>query len=95
MRFCQNGFEAISIGSGFDKISQNSCRTCHIVGELFSVVACISGYKCICNTITFKGITFELGAVTVDPQSSGYDPRPLIPYLNALGVPYFFEEQGQ
>ncbi|XP_074620328.1 uncharacterized protein LOC141879105 isoform X3 [Acropora palmata] len=41
-----------------------------------------------------KGITFELGAVTVDPQSSGYDPRPLIPYLNALGVPYFFEEQG-
>ncbi|XP_015764731.1 PREDICTED: uncharacterized protein LOC107343660 [Acropora digitifera] len=76
------------------KISQNSCRTCHIVGEVLLVVAYISGYKCICNTITFKGITFELGAVTVDPQSSGYDPRPLIPYLNALGVPYFFEEQG-
>ncbi|XP_068718445.1 uncharacterized protein [Montipora capricornis] len=41
-----------------------------------------------------KGIKFEIGAATVDPQSSGYDPRPLVPYLGTLGVPYFFEEQG-
>ncbi|XP_028516147.1 uncharacterized protein LOC110243543 [Exaiptasia diaphana] len=41
-----------------------------------------------------KGIAFEIGAATVDPQSTAYDPRPLIPYLAALGVPYFFEEQG-
>ncbi|EDO49825.1 predicted protein, partial [Nematostella vectensis] len=40
-----------------------------------------------------KGLTFDVGAATVDPQSSGYDPRPLIPYLATLGVPYFFEEQ--
>ena len=37
---------------------------------------------------------FELGAVTVDPQTSSYNPRPLISYMAALGVPYFYEEQG-
>lgn len=42
-----------------------------------------------------KGVCFKLGAVTVDPGSSGYNPRPLISYLGALGVPYFFEEQGK
>ena len=36
-----------------------------------------------------------MGAVTVDPQSSSYSPRPLIPYMAALGVPYFYEEQGE
>ena len=39
-------------------------------------------------------ITFELGALTVDPLSSAYDPRPLIPYLAELGVPYLYEEQA-
>ena len=32
--------------------------------------------------------------MTVDPQTSSYDPRPLIKYLAALKVPYFYEEQG-
>ncbi|KAF0310154.1 tRNA-cytidine(32) 2-sulfurtransferase [Amphibalanus amphitrite] len=41
-----------------------------------------------------RGAPFELGAVTVDPQSSQYDPRPLIPYLAKLGVPYYYEVQG-
>lgn len=41
-----------------------------------------------------KGINFTIGAVTVDPGSASYTPRPLIPYLVALGVPYFYEEQG-
>ncbi|VEL27921.1 unnamed protein product [Protopolystoma xenopodis] len=39
--------------------------------------------------------TFSLGAVTVDPGTSSYNPRPLIPYLAELGVPYFYEEQGK
>ena len=38
-------------------------------------------------------VKFELGACTVDPQSPDYDPRPLIPYLAQLGIPYFFESQ--
>ena len=46
-------------------------------------------------TSTFKGVRFELGAVTVDPQTPSYNPRPLISYLAALRVPYFYEEQGQ
>ncbi|XP_071949812.1 uncharacterized protein [Antedon mediterranea] len=40
-----------------------------------------------------KNIAFELGAVTVDPQTSTYDPSPLKGYLSELRVPYFYEEQ--
>ncbi|KZS11051.1 putative Cytoplasmic tRNA 2-thiolation protein 1 [Daphnia magna] len=39
------------------------------------------------------GIHFEIGAMTVDPGSSSYDPSPLIPYMNQLGIPYFYERQ--
>lgn len=41
-----------------------------------------------------KGIHYTLGAATVDPGSSAYDPRPLMPYLKALGVHYLYEEQA-
>ncbi|XP_066286673.1 uncharacterized protein [Branchiostoma lanceolatum] len=41
-----------------------------------------------------KNIHFDLGAVTVDPQTASYDPSPLKDYLSKLGVPYFYEEQG-
>ena len=40
-----------------------------------------------------QGIDFDLGAVTVDPQTPSYDPSPLKLYLAALGVPYFYESQ--
>lgn len=39
------------------------------------------------------GIQFEIGAMTVDPGSSSYDPSPLIPYMEQLGIPYFYERQ--
>ena len=42
-----------------------------------------------------KGIDFTFEAATVDPGSSAYDPRPLVPYLKALGVHYLYEEQGR
>lgn len=42
-----------------------------------------------------RGVRFSLGAVTVDPGSASYNPRPLIPYLAALGLPYFYEEQSE
>ncbi|KAF8818059.1 PP-loop domain-containing protein, partial [Cardiosporidium cionae] len=35
-------------------------------------------------------ISFELSVCTVDPQTPEYNPRPLIPYLKALGIPYHF-----
>jgi hypothetical protein len=39
------------------------------------------------------GISFDIGAITVDPGSSSYDPSPLIPYMEQLGIPYFYERQ--
>ena len=38
-------------------------------------------------------IHFEVGAVTVDPGTDAFDPRPLIPYMKNLGVPYYYENQ--
>ena len=42
-----------------------------------------------------QDINFELGAVTVDPQTSAYDPSPLKGYLKQLNVPYYYEEQSK
>lgn len=41
-----------------------------------------------------KGVNFELGAVTIDPGSSAYDPSPLKSYLASLEVPYYYEQQA-
>lgn len=35
-------------------------------------------------------INFELGAVTIDPQSDAFDPSPLIPYMQELDIDYHF-----
>ena len=40
-----------------------------------------------------KGVTFTLGAVTVDPEASGCDPCILIPHLKSLGVNYIIDDQ--
>lgn len=68
------------------------------------VLVCLSGGKdslSLLHTLhqyqynaTAKGVSFQLAAVTVDPQSASYDPSPLIPYLAALKIPYFFEQQA-
>lgn len=36
-------------------------------------------------------VKFDIGVVTVDPQSDDYKPEPLKAYMNELGLPYFFE----
>ena len=64
------------------------------------VLVCLSGGK---DSLTllhamkqyqyYTKMAFDLGAMTIDPQSSAYDPRPLIPYLKELNVPYLYEEQ--
>lgn len=38
-------------------------------------------------------IKFEVGAVTVDPQSEVFDPSSLIPYLKDLKAPYFYRSE--
>jgi tRNA 2-thiocytidine biosynthesis protein TtcA len=35
-------------------------------------------------------VHFELGAMTVDPMAGDFDPAPMIPYLEALGVEYHY-----
>jgi len=35
-------------------------------------------------------ITFELAAITIDPQSDDFDPSTLIPYMETLGMPYHY-----
>lgn len=35
-------------------------------------------------------IRFEFAAVTIDPQSDSFDPSPLIPYLESLGITYHY-----
>ncbi|CAK0757961.1 tRNA-cytidine(32) 2-sulfurtransferase [Gammaproteobacteria bacterium] len=38
-------------------------------------------------------IRFEVGAITVDPQSPSFDPSPLKTLIPALGIPYIYEAQ--
>lgn len=38
-------------------------------------------------------ITFDIGAVTVDPQEDSFDPSPLIPYMESLGIEYFYQQE--
>ena len=64
------------------------------------VLVCLSGGKdslTLLHTMKqyqyYTKMAFDLGAMTIDPLSSAYDPRPLIPYLKELNVPYLYEEQ--
>lgn len=38
-------------------------------------------------------ITFTIGAVTVDPQADSFDPSPLIPYMESLGIEYHYRSE--
>jgi tRNA 2-thiocytidine biosynthesis protein TtcA len=38
-------------------------------------------------------IHFDLAAITIDPMSDSFDPSPLIPYMDSLGIPYFYERE--
>lgn len=38
-------------------------------------------------------IHFDIGAVTIDPQSGSFDPSPLIPYMRSLGIDYHFKPE--
>ena len=58
--------------------------------DSLSLLHCVKQYQYYAAS---RGINFTFGAVTVDPMSSAYDPRPLIPYLEQLGVEYLYEQQ--
>ncbi|KAM3185972.1 hypothetical protein ACTXT7_005320 [Hymenolepis weldensis] len=60
--------------------------------DSLSLLHCMHAYQETCRRRADYP-SFEIGAVTVDPGSSAFDPRPLIPYLAELGVEYLYEEQ--
>jgi len=39
----------------------------------------------------YAPVQFELGAITVDPQTPDFDPSPLKAYLEKLAIPYFYQ----
>lgn len=38
-------------------------------------------------------ISFDIGAVTVDPMAGDFDPSPMIPYMKELGVDYHYQRE--
>ena len=42
---------------------------------------------------TYAPIRFELAAITIDPEITGFNPAPLKTYLQDLGIPYFYESK--
>lgn len=61
--------------------------------DSLSLLHCMHAYQESCRRRQDYP-SFEFGAVTVDPGSSAFDPKPLIPYLAELGVEYLYEKQG-
>ncbi len=41
----------------------------------------------------YAPVRFDLGVITVDPEVEGFEPASLVPYYEALEVPYFYREQ--
>ena len=39
-------------------------------------------------------VKFEIGCCTIDPGTDSFDPSPLIPYVESLGVPYFYVRES-
>jgi tRNA 2-thiocytidine biosynthesis protein TtcA len=39
-------------------------------------------------------IKFDIGAVTIDPMVVEYQPKPLIKYMERIGVPYWIESDA-
>ncbi|XP_054261315.1 uncharacterized protein LOC128985628 isoform X2 [Macrosteles quadrilineatus] len=86
------------------KPTTDAIKEFNMIQEGDRVLVCLSGGKdslSLLHTLhqyqyyaNSKGLHFTLGAATVDPGSSAYNPRPLIPYLQALGVHYLYEEQS-
>lgn len=74
-----------------------------MIGDGDRVLVCLSGGKDSLSLLhsmhqyqyyaRSQGIRFDLGAVTVDPGSTSYDPSSLIQYLKGLNLTYLYEEQ--
>ncbi|VDM58294.1 unnamed protein product [Angiostrongylus costaricensis] len=91
------------------EIYKRVCEAIHglnMIKEGDKVLVCLSGGKdslSLLHILHFyqmrcrknKSTNFKLGAITVDPGSSAYNPRPLVDYCRSLNIDYFYEEQGE
>ena len=69
----------------------------NMIGEGDRVMVCLSGGKDSLSLLHIlhyfqqrAPVSFEFGAVTVDPMADDFDPSPMIPYLDELGVEYHY-----
>ncbi|ULU01560.1 hypothetical protein L3Y34_001709 [Caenorhabditis briggsae] len=59
--------------------------------DSLSLLHILRHYQQRCNKA--RSTSFQLGAITVDPGSAEFNPRPLIEYCRKLNIDYFYEEQ--
>lgn len=60
--------------------------------DSLSLLHTMHQYQCYAKS---HGVSFELGAITIDPGSPSYDPSSLIGYLEGLNTTYLYEEQSK
>lgn len=54
----------------------------------------LSLLHCLLQLQRRSPIKFEIACVTVDPQTTGFDPSPLRAYCKRIGVTYFYESRA-
>ena len=90
--FCNTLTPALLMGV-IKKIPDNYILTAYPIRAFNNGNNSLHFWELTMKFVFLQDICFELGGVTVDPQTLAFDPRPLIPYMASLGVPYFYEEQ--
>jgi tRNA 2-thiocytidine biosynthesis protein TtcA len=91
----------IKIASNVLNLVGSAIRDFEMIKDGDRVLVALSGGKdslCLIHILkhfqSVAPIKFEIGAVTVDPQVIEYNPRPLIPYLASINVPFFLESDA-
>eukprot|EP00826_Nyctotherus_ovalis_P036752 TRINITY_DN3285_c0_g1_i21.p1 TRINITY_DN3285_c0_g1~~TRINITY_DN3285_c0_g1_i21.p1 ORF type:complete len:604 (-),score=154.23 TRINITY_DN3285_c0_g1_i21:21-1634(-) len=83
------------------KLVGEAIKDFNMIKEGDRILVCVSGGKdslsllhILLNLQARSPVKFELGAVTVDPQTPQYNPSPLAEYMKKLSVPYYLESHN-